>query len=242
MKKITTLLTGALSLCLLLTGCGKNQSVDDLVLAENAFNPQSTVRTRVQQELANNTSYANIDYLANYSFAAKVDTLVSVIKRQFEAIAPHVSTNMKTLEFTPLKTEIVISEGSENHYYLINDKIVANFIVPKSNSVAWNGTVSNIQFYYSVLDPSAAQLMDFISKSIVQEIESPTTSLLIEREGYDDEVIVEPVRNYQFVGGAYETAGNLINLNSQAIDFIFSSLNLKTQDYLYCFDFQRVAY
>ena len=236
MKKLTTFLVGGLSLCFLLTGCGKQELAEGVKLAEAAFNPQSSIRTRVQQELANNKSYANIDYLANYSLGADAGTLVELIKNQFEEIVPHVSTSITSLEFVPLKTDLVLSPGSQNHYYLINNQILVNFVVPKNNSVAWNETVSNIQFYYNVFDPSAAQLMDLISKAIIQEIESPTTALLVKEKEE-----LKPVKNYNFVGGIYETSGKLINLNSDAIEFILKALNLKDQDYLYCFDFQRTA-
>ena len=240
MKKVASV-AGALGLCLMLVGCGSSELPQGATLAKDAFNTQSTVRTRVQQELANNQSYMNIDYLSQYSFTATPENFIKLIQKQYLGIAPHTGALYPELEFAPLKTDLVISQASENHYYVINNKIVANFVVPESNSVQWDGTVTNIQFYYSMEDQGAAHLMDLISKSIVQELQSPTTALMFKVESDDEEEPDEyhPVTNYAFVGGLYATEGKLINLNKDVQKFIYTNLNLKKQDYLYCFEFKR---
>lgn len=238
MKKMWIKTLGVLSCCFLLVGCStKTELPANIELTEEKFDTQSTIRTRVQQELANNKSYQGINYLANYSLGAKVEPLIQAIASQYEKIAPYVSAPVERLIFQPIQSDVIISEGSSNHYYLVNERIVVNFIVPKSETVKWDGTVSNIQLYYSVNDPMAMVLKDFISKAIIQEIESPETALTlwVDEKAY-------PLRNYQFSGGLYETQGKLITLTKKSQEFIFKALNLKPQDYLYCFNFHRTGF
>lgn len=241
MNKLWMKALGICSCCFLLVGCGAgNDSAipsENIQLAEEKFDTQSTIRTRVQQELANNSSYQGINYLADYSLGAKVEPLIAIICSQYEKMVPYIEAPVETLTFQPIQSEEVISEGSKNHYYLINERIVVNFVVPKSDTVKWDGTVSNIQFYYSMNDPMAVVLMDLISKAIVQEIQSPETTLTL----WVNEK-AEPLRNYRFAGGLYETKGQLIGLSQDAQAFILKALNLKAQDYLYCFNFLRSGF
>ena len=234
MKKIFKHTLGTMGVLFLLTGCGGGNT-DDIELTETPFNPQSSVRTRVQQELANNTSYARIDYQYNYSFGVNPKTFVNAIQTQYKNIIPHVNGGPSELTFVELKDAPIISTGSNNQAYLVNDLIVVNFVVPKNNSVEWDGTVSNVQFYYDSTNLTAAQLMNLISMAITQEIESPQTALLI-GENKD-----QKISNYDFIGGTYEISGKLINLSKESKDFILKSLGLKSKDYLNCFSLERHA-
>lgn len=239
MKKLWIKALGVCSCCFLLMGCESESSIsaENIQLAQEKFDTQSTIRTRVQQELANNNSYQGINYLAEYSLGAKVEPLIQAICTQYEKLVPYVNAPVEELIFQPIQSDVIISEGSNNHYYLVNEKIVINFVVPKSDTVKWDGTVTNIQFYYNMNDPMSIVLMDFISKAIIQEIEAPETAL---RLWINEEAL--PLRNYNFVGGLYETKGQLIGLSQDAQSFILKALNLKTQDYLYCFNFLRSGF
>ena len=213
-----------------LVGCG---NTEEPIEKKDPFNFDSSVQTRARKEISAGNSYTNVDYYGSYSFGIEAETFIQIIRDRYKEVIQFTNSPFETLEFKPVSGGPEFSDRSINQTYLVNDRLLINFVVPTFNGIEWDETISNIQFFFPSEDKTATLLFKLITLSMIQETKSKEPAITVSGDYLASQT------GYGETGDSYSLEKESKEISESLKEFFKTFFNLKNKDRISAYDFRR---